>query len=77
VPAPYETVNIAAAGVNDQIVSYIAAIHSDDEPSQAQGVTTPDSECCNADRSAMRDAHTRNASDRIAEPRRTQGLSVT
>jgi len=79
-----ETVTIDAAGVNDQIVPYIAAINSHDGSSQAQVVATPwRIECGNTERFAVRDAHTRwgvrhtrNARDRIAEARRTLGLSV-
>jgi phage/plasmid-like protein (TIGR03299 family) len=79
-----DTVTIDAAGVNDQIVPYIAAINSHDGSSQAQVVATPwRIECGNTERFAVRDAytrwgvrHTRNARDRIVEARRTLGLSV-
>jgi phage/plasmid-like protein (TIGR03299 family) len=79
-----ETVTIDADGVNDQIVPYIAAINSHDGSSQAQVVVTPwRIECGNTERFAVRDAftrwgvrHTRNARDRVAEARRTLGLSV-
>jgi phage/plasmid-like protein (TIGR03299 family) len=79
-----ETVTIDAAGINDQIVPYIAAINSHDGSSQAQVVATPwRIECGNTERFAVRDAytrwgvrHTRNARDRVAEARRTLGLSV-
>ncbi len=79
-----DTVTIDAAGINDQIVPYIAAINSHDGSSQAQVVATPwRIECGNTERFALRDAytrwgvrHTRNARDRIAEARRTLGLSV-
>ncbi len=79
-----ETVTIDAAGINDQIVPYIAAINSHDGSSQAQVVATPwRIECGNTERFAVRDAHTRwgvrhtrNARDRIAEARRTLRLSV-
>ncbi|WP_432830810.1 DUF932 domain-containing protein [Dactylosporangium sp. CA-092794] len=79
-----ETVTIDAAGVNDQIVPYIAAINSHDGSSIAHVVVTPwRIECGNTERFAVRDAftrwgarHTRNALDRIAEARRTLGLSV-
>jgi phage/plasmid-like protein (TIGR03299 family) len=78
------TVSIDAAGVNDQIVPFIAAINSHDGSSQAQVVVTPWRPVCgNTERFAVRDAytrwgvrHTRNARDRIAEARRTLGLSV-
>ena len=79
-----ETVTIDAAGVNDQIVPYIAALNSHDGSSQAQVVATPwRIECGNTERFAVRDAHTRwgvrhtrNARDRVAEARRTLRLSV-
>ncbi len=79
-----DTVTIDAEGINDQIVPYIAAINSHDGSSQAQVVATPwRIECGNTERFAVRDAytrwgvrHTRNARDRIAEARRTLGLSV-
>lgn len=78
------TVRIDAAGINDEIVPFIAAINSHDGSSQAQVVATPwRPVCCNTERFAVRDAwtrwgvrHTRNARDRIAEARRTLGLSV-
>ncbi|GIH16349.1 DUF932 domain-containing protein [Rugosimonospora africana] len=79
-----QTVVIDAAGINDQIVPYVAAVNSHDGSSQAQVVLTPwRIECGNTERFALRDAaarwgvrHTRNALDRIAEARRTLGLSV-
>jgi phage/plasmid-like protein (TIGR03299 family) len=79
-----ETVTIDAAGVNDQIVPYIATITSHDGSSLAQTVATPwRIECGNTERFALRDAytrwgvrHTRNALQRVAEARRTLGLSV-
>ena len=79
-----DTVTIDAEGINDQIVPYIAAINSHDGSSQAQVVATPwRIECGNTERFAVRDSytrwgvrHTRNARDRIAEARRTLGLSV-
>ncbi|MDT5024173.1 MAG: hypothetical protein QOE61_599 [Micromonosporaceae bacterium] len=79
-----ETVTIDAEGVNDQIMPYIAAINSHDGSSLAQVVATPwRIECGNTERFAVRDAHTRwgvrhtrNARDRVAEARRTLGLSV-
>jgi phage/plasmid-like protein (TIGR03299 family) len=79
-----ETLTIDAQGINDQIIPYIAAINSHDGSSQAQAVATPwRIECGNTERFALRDAytrwgvrHTRNARDRVAEARRTLGLSV-
>ncbi|GLL03727.1 DUF932 domain-containing protein [Dactylosporangium matsuzakiense] len=79
-----QTVTIDAAGISDQIVPYIAAINSHDGTSQAEVVVTPwRIECGNTERFAVRDAvtrwgvrHTRNALDRVAEARRTLGLSV-
>jgi len=79
-----DTVTIDAQGINDQIIPFIAAINSHDGSSQAQVVATPWRILCgNTERFALRDAHTRwgvrhtrNARDRIAEARRTLGLSV-
>jgi phage/plasmid-like protein (TIGR03299 family) len=78
------TVSIDAAGINDQIVPYIAGINSHDGSSQAHAVVSPwRIRCGNTERFAVRDAftrwgvrHTRNVRDRIAEARRTLGLSV-
>ena len=78
------TVSIDTAGINDQIVPYIAGINSHDGSSQAHVVVSPwRIRCGNTERFAVRDAftrwgvrHTRNARDRIAEARRTLGLSV-
>jgi phage/plasmid-like protein (TIGR03299 family) len=78
------TVSIDAAGINDQIVPYIAGINSHDGSSQAHAVVSPwRIRCGNTERFAVRDAvtrwgvrHTRNARDRVAEARRTLGLSV-
>ena len=78
------TVTIDAAGINDQIIPFIAGINSHDGSSQAHVVVTPWRPVCgNTERFAVRDAHTRwgvrhtrNARDRIAEARRTLGLSV-
>lgn len=79
-----ETVSIDAAGINDQIVPYLAGINSHDGSSQAHVVVSPwRIRCGNTERFAVRDAftrwgvrHTRNARDRIAEARRTLGLTV-
>jgi len=79
------TVSIDAGGVNDQIIPFLAALNSHDGSTQAQVVITPWRPVCgNTERFAVRDAvtrwgvrHTRNARDRIAEARRTLGLSVT
>jgi phage/plasmid-like protein (TIGR03299 family) len=78
------TVTIDAAGVNDQIIPFIVALNSHDGSSLFQVVVTPWRPVCrNTERFALRDAHarwgvrhTRNARDRIAEARRTLGLSV-
>ncbi|MEJ3741779.1 DUF932 domain-containing protein [Actinomycetes bacterium KLBMP 9797] len=78
------TVTVDAAGINDQIIPFIAGINSHDGSSQAHVVATPWRPVCgNTERFALRDAHTRwgvrhtrNARDRIAEARRTLGLSV-
>lgn len=79
------TVTIDAAGINDEIVPFIVAVNSHDGSTQAHVVTTPWRPVCgNTERFALRDAHTRwgvrhtrNARDRIAQARRTLGLSVT
>lgn len=80
-----DTVTIDAAGINDTIVPYIAAVNSHDGSSQAQVVATPwRIECGNTERFALRDAHTRwgmrhtrNALQRVAEARRTLKLSIS
>lgn len=77
-------VTIDAGGISDQIVPFIAAINSHDGSCQAQVVVTPWRPVCgNTERFAVRDAvtrwgvrHTRNARDRVAEARRTLGLSL-
>jgi len=79
-----DTVTIDAAGVNDQIIPFIVALNSHDGSSLFQVVLTPWRPVCrNTERFALRDAHarwgvrhTRNARDRIAEARRTLGLSL-
>jgi phage/plasmid-like protein (TIGR03299 family) len=79
-----ETVSIDAEGVNDEIIPFIVAVNSHDGSSLAQVVVTPWRPVCgNTERFAVRDAvtrwgvrHTRNATDRISEARRTLGLSV-
>ncbi|MDQ1645725.1 MAG: hypothetical protein QOJ50_1909 [Cryptosporangiaceae bacterium] len=79
------TVTIDAAGISDEIVPFIAAINSHDGSSQAQVVVTPWRPLCsNTERFAVRDAftrwgvrHTRNAADKVAEARRTLGLSIS
>lgn len=78
------TVVIDAAGINDQIVPYIANINSHDGSCIAHVVASPwRIRCGNTERFAVRDAfarwgvrHTRNARDRIDEARRTLGLTV-
>jgi len=79
-----QTVTIDAGGINDQIIPFVVAINSHDGSSQAQVVVTPWRPICsNTERFAVRDAvtrwgvrHTRNARDRVAEARRTLGMSV-
>lgn len=79
-----DTVVIDAAGINDPIVPFIAFINSHDGSCKAHVVVSPwRIRCGNTERFAVRDAvarwgvrHTRNAPDRIAEARRTLGLSV-
>jgi phage/plasmid-like protein (TIGR03299 family) len=78
-------IRIDAAGINDEIVPFIAAINSHDGSSIFQVVATPWRPVCgNTERFALRDAHTRwgvrhtaNAKDRFAEARRTLGLTQT
>ena len=79
-----EAVTIDAQGVNDEIVPFIVAINSHDGSSLFQVVVTPWRPVCgNTERFAVRDAHTRwgvrhtkNATERIEEARRTLKLSV-
>jgi phage/plasmid-like protein (TIGR03299 family) len=78
------TVRVDTAGINDEILPFLVAVNSHDGSSQAHVVVTPWRPVCgNTERFAVRDAvtrwgvrHTRNARDRIAEARRTLGLSV-
>lgn len=77
-------VTIDADGIGEQIVPFIAAINSHDGSSPFRVVATPWRPVCrNTERFAVRDAHskwavrhTASAMDRIAEARRTLGLSV-
>lgn len=79
-----EAVTVDAAGINDQIIPFIAALNSHDGSSMLHVVVTPwRPVCANTERFALRDAHTRwgvrhtrNVRDRIDEARRTLGLSV-
>jgi len=81
-----DTVTIDAGGINDEIVPFIAGINSHDGSSQAQVIVTPwRIRCGNTERFALRDAVTRwgvshthhwNAPQRVAEARRTLGLSL-
>jgi phage/plasmid-like protein (TIGR03299 family) len=78
-----EDVAIDVAGVNDIITPYVAVINSHDGSSPLLAVATPwNIVCGNTERFAVRDAytrwsvrHTKTALDRIAEARRTLGLS--
>jgi len=79
-----ETVTVDAAGINDMIIPFIAALNSHDGSSQAQVVVTPwRPACSNTERFALRDAvtrwgtqHTRNAMERVDEARRSLNMSV-
>ncbi|NUT37748.1 MAG: DUF932 domain-containing protein [Hamadaea sp.] len=79
-----DTVRIDAAGVDDEIIPFVAAFNSHDGSSQSQVVVTPWRPACrNTERFAIRDAltrwgvrHTRNARDRIDEARRSLRLSA-
>ncbi|MFE0104465.1 DUF932 domain-containing protein [Streptomyces sp. NPDC059009] len=78
--------NIAvdAAGINDEIVPFIAVINSHDGRSPLSAVVTPWRPVCgNTERFAVRDAysrwtvrHTKGAGDRIKEARRALKLSI-
>lgn len=78
------TVTIDAPGVNDEIIPFIVALNSHDGSSMMQVVATPWRPVCgNTERFALRDAHSKwgtrhtlNATQRMAEARRTLGLSV-
>ncbi|MFE2181100.1 DUF932 domain-containing protein [Streptomyces sp. NPDC059455] len=77
-------VTVDAEGINDRIEPFIVAINSHDGHSPYQVVVTPWRPTCeNTERFAVRDAitrwkirHTRNATDRVKEARRTLGLSL-
>ena len=79
-----ENVTVDAAGINDQIVPFVVAVNSHDGSSSFRAVVTPWRPVCgNTERFALRDAvtswsvrHTRNATDKVREARRTLGLSV-
>ncbi|MEV1245112.1 DUF932 domain-containing protein [Nonomuraea sp. NPDC049750] len=79
-----ESVRIDAEGINDEIVPFIAMLNGHDGRSPAQALVTPwRVVCANTERFSIRDAHstwkvrhTASALDRIAEARRTLGLSV-
>jgi phage/plasmid-like protein (TIGR03299 family) len=79
-----ETVTIDPGGLNDEIKLYVAAMNSHDGRSQAETVLTPwRPVCANTERFALRDArsrwgirHTSGAFERLAEARRTLGLTV-
>ena len=79
-----DTVTIDADGVADEIIPFIMARNSHDGSTGFKVVATPWRPVCrNTERFAVRDAytswsvrHTRNARGRIAEARRTLGLSV-
>ncbi|MGI5243175.1 DUF932 domain-containing protein [Dactylosporangium sp. CA-139066] len=79
-----QSVVIDAEGINDEIRPYVAVINSHDGSSNFEAVVTPwRIECGNTERFAIRDAktrwsvrHTKNATSRIAEARRTLQLSL-
>lgn len=78
-----ENIRVDVAGVNDEVVPYLAALNSHDGSSKFEVLVTPwRIECGNTERFAMRDAHvrwgtrhTRNARDKIAEARSTLKLA--
>ncbi|WP_329555250.1 DUF932 domain-containing protein [Streptomyces sp. NBC_00696] len=77
-------VTVDAGGINDSIIPFIVAINSHDGSSSFQVVATPWRPVCgNTERLAVEHAftrwsirHTRRATDRIKEARRTLGLSI-
>jgi len=77
-------VTVDAGGINDSIIPFIVAINSHDGSSSFQVVATPWRPVCgNTERLAVEHAftrwsirHTRKATDRIKEARRTLGLSI-
>lgn len=79
-----EDIVIDAAGVNDVVRPFIVAINSHDGNSEMRVVVTPWRPVCgNTERFAVRDAltrwgisHHRSALDRMAEARKTLGLSL-
>jgi phage/plasmid-like protein (TIGR03299 family) len=80
-----ESVVIDAEGINDEIIPFIVALNSFNAGSSFEVVVTPWRPVCgNTERFAVRDAHTRwstrhstNTTRRLAEARRTLGLSLT
>lgn len=79
-----ENLRIDAEGINDEIIPFVTAFNSHDGESPFQLVTTPWRTICgNTERFALRDAYTRwtvrhttSATAKIAESRRTLGLSL-
>lgn len=79
-----QSVTVDADGINDEIIPFVVMLNSHDGSSPAQALVTPwRPVCANTERFAIRDAYTRwtvrhtsSALDRIAEARRTLGLSV-
>lgn len=79
-----ETVRIDQQGIDDEIVPFVVMLNGHDGRSPAQALVTPwRVVCSNTERFAVRDAHstwkvrhTASALDRIAEARRTLGLTV-
>jgi len=79
-----ENIVIDAAGINDEIIPFVAVMNSHDGTTPVQAVVTPWRPVCgNTERFALRDAvtrwatrHTRNTKDRATEARRTMGMSL-
>jgi phage/plasmid-like protein (TIGR03299 family) len=79
-----ESVRIDEQGIDDEIVPFVVMLNGHDGRSPAQALVTPwRVVCANTERFAVRDAHstwkvrhTASAMDRIAEARRTLGLTV-
>jgi phage/plasmid-like protein (TIGR03299 family) len=78
-------VTVDPSGINDEVVPFIEAVNSYDGRSPFEVVVTPwRTVCANTERFSVRDAvsrwkvrHTRNATGRIHEARRTLGLTVS
>jgi phage/plasmid-like protein (TIGR03299 family) len=79
-----DPVTIDAGGISDQIIPFLVAVNTHDGSGKFRVVVTPWRPVCgNTERFALRDAvatwgvrHTRSATEKIEEARRTLGLSV-